>query len=47
MTKKRLTEQEKKYNDEKEKLIRSCNPEYIADAPFLFMNRIQAIQTVS
>ena len=47
MTKRRLTEQEKKYNDAKDKLISSCSPEYIADAPFLFMNRIQTIQTVS
>ena len=47
MTKRRLTEQEKKYNDAKDKLIGSCSPEYIADAPFLFMNRIQTIQTVS
>lgn len=47
MTKRRLTEQEKEYNIARKKLIDSCSAEYIADAPFLFINRIQTIQTVS
>jgi hypothetical protein len=47
MTKRRLTKQEEQYNAERKKLLESCNAEYIADAPFLFLNRVQTIQTLS
>ena len=47
MTKRRLTEQEQKYYDERASLIASCPPEYIADAPFLFANRIQVTSMLS
>jgi macrocin-O-methyltransferase TylF-like protien len=47
MTKRNITDQERIYNEARSKLIESCSAEYIADAPFLFLNRIQAIQTVS
>jgi hypothetical protein len=42
MTKRRLTEQEELYYHERARLIASCPPDYVADAPFLFATRIQA-----
>ena len=47
MTKRRITEQEKKYYEQRSQLIASCSPDYIADAPFLFANRIQVTQMLS
>ncbi len=47
MTKRRLTEQETLYNAEREALISSCSPSYIADAPFVFANRIQITSMLS
>ncbi|MCY7332472.1 MAG: TylF/MycF family methyltransferase [Pseudanabaena sp. CAN_BIN31] len=47
MTKRRLTEQEKAYNEQRHHLISSCSAEYLADAPFLFANRIQITQMLS
>jgi len=41
MTKRRLTEREQAYDQKRSELIARCKPEYIADAPFLFANRIQ------
>jgi hypothetical protein len=42
MTKRRITEQEEAYYHERSRLIASCTPDYVADAPFLFSTRIQA-----
>jgi len=36
MTNRRLTEQEKEYQEERRKIISLCSPEYVADAPFPF-----------
>jgi hypothetical protein len=47
MTKRRLTEQEQTYNEKRAELIARCKPEYIADAPFLFANRIQTASMLS
>ena len=47
VTKRRITEQEQRYYDEREKLIASCSPVYIADAPFLFTNRVQMTSMLS
>ena len=47
MTKRRLTEQEQTYNKKRAELIARCKPEYIADAPFLFANRIQTASMLS
>src|SRR5438270_13094292 len=47
MTKRRLTEQEQAYNRKRSELIARCKPEYAADAPFLFANRIQTASTLS
>ncbi|MBR1120196.1 class I SAM-dependent methyltransferase [Bradyrhizobium lablabi] len=47
MTKRRLTEQEQSYNRRRSELIARCRPEYIADAPFLFANRIQTASMLS
>jgi len=47
MTKRRLTEQEQAYNQKRSELIARCKPEYIADAPFLFANRIQTASMLS
>jgi hypothetical protein len=47
MTKRRLTEQEQQYYEQRNRLIASCPPEYIADAPFLFANRIQVTAMLS
>jgi hypothetical protein len=47
MTKRRITEQEERYYAERARLVRTCSPEYLADAPFLFANRIQVTQTLS
>lgn len=47
MTKRRLTEQEQKYYDERARLVSSCTPEYLVDTPFLFANRIQVTSMLS
>lgn len=47
MTKRNITEHERLYYEQRSELLKSCSAEYIADAPFLFLNRIQAIQTLS
>ena len=47
MTKRRITEQEQQYYDERAKLIASCPAEYLADAPFLFATRIQITSMLS
>ena len=47
MTKRRLTEQEQAYHHKRSELIARCKPEYIADAPFLFANRIQTASMLS
>lgn len=45
--KRRLTEQEKIYYQKRREIIDSCSPEYIAEAPFLFTDRIQVTQMLS
>ncbi|HTX59220.1 MAG TPA: TylF/MycF/NovP-related O-methyltransferase [Verrucomicrobiae bacterium] len=47
MTKRRITEQEQRYYDELSQLTASCPPDYVAEAPFLFANRIQVTQLLS
>jgi hypothetical protein len=47
MTKRRLTEQEQAYHQMRSDLITCCRPEYIADAPFLFADRIQITSMLS
>lgn len=47
MTNRRLTEQEKEYQEERRKLISLCSPEYVADAPFLFASRILTTSMLS
>jgi hypothetical protein len=47
MTKRRITEQEQRYYEERSKLIASCPSDYIADAPFLFATRIQVTAMLS
>ncbi|MGO9933153.1 MAG: TylF/MycF/NovP-related O-methyltransferase [Steroidobacteraceae bacterium] len=47
MTKRRITEQEQQYYDQRSKLIAACPPEYIADTPFLFATRIQITSMLS
>jgi hypothetical protein len=47
MTKRRITEQEQAYYEQRSALIQSCSPEYLADAPFLFSTRIQVTQALS
>src|ERR1700722_9865742 len=47
MTKRRLTEQEQKYYEGRSSLVGACTAEYIADAPFLFANRIQTASMLS
>ena len=47
MTQRRMTDQEREYNAERSRLIASCAPEYIADTPFLFANRIQITSLLS
>ena len=47
MTKRRITEQEQRYYEARKELLKGCDPEYLADAPFLFIDRIQTIQMVS
>jgi len=47
MTKRRITDQEKMYNEQREALISSCSASYVADAPFLFANRIQITSMLS
>jgi hypothetical protein len=47
MTKRRITEQEQQYYEHRSKLIASCTPDYIADAPFLFATRIQVTAMLS
>src|ERR1700733_152920 len=47
MTGRRRTPQEQQYYEERSKLIAECSSEYIADAPFLFANRIQITSMLS
>jgi hypothetical protein len=47
MTKRRVTEQEQQYYEQRSKLIASCPPEYLADTPFLFATRIQVTSMLS
>jgi hypothetical protein len=47
MTKRRLTEQEQRYYEERATLIASCTPEYLAEAPFLLATRVQATSMLS
>lgn len=47
MTKRRQTEAEVCYDTEREALVSRCSARYVADAPFLFINRIQTIQMLS
>jgi hypothetical protein len=47
MTKRRLTEQERAYFQNRLDLISRCRPEYIANAPFLFANRLQIASMLS
>lgn len=47
MNKRRLTEQEKAYYQARKDLVSSCTSEYVADAPFLFTDRIQVTQMLS
>jgi len=47
MTGRRRTAQEERYNKERSQLIAECSSEYVADAPFLFANRIQITAMLS
>jgi hypothetical protein len=47
MTGRRRTVQEQQYYEQRSKLISECSPEYIADAPFVFANRIQITSMLS
>jgi hypothetical protein len=47
MTGRRLTEQEARYYEERSRLISSCTPAYVADAPFLFATRVQVTSMLS
>jgi hypothetical protein len=47
MTRRRITEQEEEYYRERERLIASCTPDYIADVPFLFATRIHVAGMLS
>src|ERR1700716_1718957 len=47
MAKRRVPEQEQGYDQKRSELIARCKPEYIADAPFLFANRIQTASMLS
>lgn len=40
MTKRNLTEAEREYNEKRRQLISQVSAEYVADAPFVFANRI-------
>jgi len=47
MTNRRLTEQEKEYQEERRKIISLCSSKYVADAPFLFASRILTTSMLS
>jgi len=45
--KRNLSDLEIEYYNTRNKIINECNPDYIADAPFLFSDRIQVTQMLS
>src|SRR3989442_10604719 len=47
MTGRRRTIHEERYYKDRSQLISECSPEYIADTPFLFANRIQITSMLS
>jgi len=47
MTGRRRTPQEERYYKDRSQLIAECSSEYVADAPFLFANRIQITSMLS
>ena len=47
MTRRNLTEAEQRFVDERKKLLESVDSEYVADAPFVFLTRIQATAMLS
>jgi len=42
LTKRRITERKQRYYKSYKELLKGCDPEYLAEAHFLLMNRIQA-----
>lgn len=47
MTGRRLTESEVEFNSKRAAIARRLSPEYVADAPFLFLTRVQATAMLS